>query len=592
MNFSRHILLPLTGLFLSAAAYSQTYSPTVVVTNRYRAETLDTQKSAVEMAVPDSVKRFDMTFDYSVFDRPYRGAYEFSPYSVEMRPVAGGHRVGKFYLNAGIGYTLHPELDLLWSPLNSGRVSLDVYAGHSSFAGDYRDVGLDGGRLTALRDESGRRRYRTGWNYDMDNAAGAALRYDWSRTCLSADIAYIGLQQRDWLGRRSFDRGRTEVRVFSKDTVGKGVTFDAALTYGLGRDRMNRNYVSDPYALGENLFGASLKMEMPVRRGAGRFAFDFTADAASYMEDLGHTAALFQFAPRYVLTRKSWTFSLGVRLAVPVSSINADGENGGRSQYAYPDIKIKYDFRKIPLCFWVSAGGGEKLNSYSSVVGDYRHYGIASALLPRTHNVLRNSVENCSLALGLRGRIHSVFGYEIFASGSCLSGSVVESVKLAELDLGSGGEILPVYDIGYSDSLHGRLRAGVNVHYSDDWGRIGLDCRYDRLFLDTDGEYVLPAAFTGDFSVQFNIIGRISALLGCEFSSVREGRMKDISGNRIDYRIPAWADPYLSIEYRYSRRMTFWLRGSGFTGQAIQRTPLYAERGPEITAGLRLNFGK
>ena len=79
---------------LSASA--QNYNPTVVVTNKYKAATETAQKGEIEMAVPDSLRHFNMTFDYSVFDKPYKGAYEFRPYSVEMKPSFDDRKPGIF----------------------------------------------------------------------------------------------------------------------------------------------------------------------------------------------------------------------------------------------------------------------------------------------------------------------------------------------------------------------------------------------------------------------------------------------------------------------------------------------------------------
>ena len=120
-----------------------------------------------------------------------------------------------------------------------------------------------------------------------------------------------------------------------------------------------------------------------------------------------------------------------------------------------------------------------------------------------------------------------------------------------------------------------------------------LGLRYNGLFVRDEAlQYIAPAALTGDFSVQFNIIRRIFIGVGCEFSTVRNGRIAQDSGSIVSYRIPGFGEPYFSAEFQYSRQLAFWLRGSRLTGQTIQRTPLYAERGPELTAGLRLSFGK
>lgn len=572
---------------LSASA--QNYNPTVVVTNKYKAATESVQKGEIEMAVPDSLRHFNMTFDYSVFDKPYRGAYEFSPYSVEMKPSFGGRKPGLFYMNAGIGYTLHPELDIVYTPVSNGRLSLDIYGNHHSYAGDYRKVGLDErGRLTGLK-EDGKRQYWKDWNYDMDNDAGVSFRYDWDRVGLTTDLAYTGRQQRDWLRSRSLDRGTVGLRVFSKDTVGRGVGFETWLKYGFGYDRMAPKYDAERLSVGENSVKAGV--DLSVRTGkSGRFILGMNADVAAYMSGLSHRAAVFEFAPRYVLNVKGWSFDLGVRADIPVTSGGAGYENSATHQFAYPSLKVSYDFRRVPLNLWLGVDGGEHMNSYTSLVDDFRHYGISSSSLA-SHATLGNTVERVRASFGLKGRIRSVFGYEAFVSYAERSTSVLERVLLKNMEFGGGVMTLPVYDLTFAPS--GLLTAGLDARYSDDWGRVDLGLRYNGLFVRDEAlQYIAPAALTGDLSVQFNIIRRIFVGVGCEFSTVRSGRLLTDSGSMLSFRIPGFGEPYFSAEFQYSRMLAFWLRGSRLTGQTIQRTPLYAERGPELTAGLRLSFGK
>lgn len=589
----------------SAAAQAQNYNPTVVVTNKYMAATENARKGGVEMAVPDSVRRFDMTFDYSVFDKPYRGAYEFSPYSVKMKPSSGSRSQGWFYMDAGLGYTLHPELDLVYTPVSNGRLSLDIYGSHRSFAGDYRKVGLDGRqRLTGLKSD-GKRQYWGDWNYDMDNDAGLSLRYDWPRVGMTADLAYEGLQQRDWLRSRSLDKGVSGLRVFSKDTVGGGVKFEAWMKYRLAHDCMSPKYGvpldgSGPdrsgLSLGEHSFATGAVIDIYTRK-KGRIFVDVNADVASYMNaevplymnPLTHTAAVLELAPGYRLNVRGWSFDLGLKIDIPFVSDDAGAENAANSQYVYPALKISYDFTRLPLGLRFEVEGGERMNSYSSTVGEYRHYGMACSGLS-SHPVLANTVERVKATFALDGRIRSVFGYGAFISYSERASSALESVRMADLVLGDVGQ-LPVYDLSYASS--GLLCAGADAHYSDDWGRVDFGLRYNGLFVRDDTlEYIAPAALTGDLSVSFNIMKRFFAGVGCEFSTARRGRIADGSGTLTDYSIPAFGEPYFSAEFRYSRSLSFWLKGCRLTGQTIQRTPLYAERGPEITAGVRLSFGK
>ena len=132
--------------FVCAAAYGQNLDPTVVVSRDYEGKLMEVHKPKLEMAVPDSVLRFDLDFDYSVSDSPYKGAYDFTPYLLDMKPIPVERKVGKLYLNAGAGYQLHPELDLVWSPdLKSKSFRMNVFARNRSFVGQYWDIESSGG---------------------------------------------------------------------------------------------------------------------------------------------------------------------------------------------------------------------------------------------------------------------------------------------------------------------------------------------------------------------------------------------------------------------------------------------------------------
>ena len=133
--------------FLAAfpcGADAQNLDPTVVVNRDYEGKLIEVHKPKIDMAVPDTVLRFDLEFDYSVSDSPYKGAYDFTPYVLDMKPSPTYRHNGRLYLNAGAGYQLHPELDVVWSPaLKSESFRMNVYADHRSYIGSYWEVGAE-----------------------------------------------------------------------------------------------------------------------------------------------------------------------------------------------------------------------------------------------------------------------------------------------------------------------------------------------------------------------------------------------------------------------------------------------------------------
>ena len=124
------------------AAYSQDVNPTVEVSRAYRSGHAAVDKPAMQMAVPDSVLRFDIDVDYTVNASPYRGSYEFRPYMLDIRPDRTVSDAGQFFLRLGAGYSLHPVADVVYTPrFRTSAFSMGIYGTHRSYFGRYRSVG-------------------------------------------------------------------------------------------------------------------------------------------------------------------------------------------------------------------------------------------------------------------------------------------------------------------------------------------------------------------------------------------------------------------------------------------------------------------
>ena len=183
----RQIISLLAFAVLSAAAYSQNLDPTVEVNRAYEGKLMEVHKPLFRMEVPDSVTRFDLDFDYSVFESPYRGSYEFNPYLLSMKPGGSSDRSRRFYMRAGAGYQLKPVLDLVWSPKMGKGFKMDVYALHRSFVGSYWNMasqeGADGVFTLDRKPKDASDRSWKG--YDLMSRAGFDARHDWKKGVFS-----------------------------------------------------------------------------------------------------------------------------------------------------------------------------------------------------------------------------------------------------------------------------------------------------------------------------------------------------------------------------------------------------------------------
>ena len=133
---------------VAAAAQAQNLNPTVEVTNIYEGSVTRADKPDAPVTVPDSVTVFNLDFDYSTFERPYMGAYDFSPYLIALKPSPSATNPGQLYVSAGAGYHLRPEADIVWTPCRKGDFHPGVYASLRSFFGPYHNIKNTTGALT------------------------------------------------------------------------------------------------------------------------------------------------------------------------------------------------------------------------------------------------------------------------------------------------------------------------------------------------------------------------------------------------------------------------------------------------------------
>ncbi|MBO4585774.1 MAG: hypothetical protein J5675_04145, partial [Bacteroidales bacterium] len=130
-------------LALSLGAAAQNLNPTVEVTNTYKREASGIEKPNQLLPLPDSVTRFNYDFDYTVRNTPYRGSYEFKPYNVQLKPNARPVTESQLFAKLGAGYGFHPVAELVWTPVSSSNMHINLYGNYNAYLGKYRDIQFD-----------------------------------------------------------------------------------------------------------------------------------------------------------------------------------------------------------------------------------------------------------------------------------------------------------------------------------------------------------------------------------------------------------------------------------------------------------------
>ena len=533
------------ALFAFAAAMmGQDLDPTVEVSRVYEGKLVEVHKPAIEMAVPDTMYKFDLGFDYWVFDNPYKGSYEFRPYVMEMRPSSQQRHKNTFFLQAGAGYTLHPVLDLLWSPVKKGAFSMDVFATHKSYIGEYRALE----QIPAWK------------GYDLLSKAGVDFGYDWQKSDFDFGASYYGIADKDYRRDRLFNAVDAYASLRSKSVMNNNFIYRLDLSYRFAEDAAVEKMNEHDFGLDAS-FGSNLKKGSKV-------LIDLGVDMNVYTGVLENTAGRFYIVPHYVLSKGRLNLDLGVRVSGIATSGNAFA---GEGQVIYPDIRMDLSLIPDAMKMYVNVGGGEKLQTYSSLIDMNHHldlsYGLAGA-----GSLMDVTVERLSAVLGFEGRISSRFSYN-------LRGGYVD-YKSAPLDaVGSAFcEYVPM--LGYSPykkafaALDWKLifesvRFDGSVTYNHAWGIENVD-------------FVGLSALEGDAAFVYDWSKRVNVGIDCNFATGRS--------SAAGFKVPGFADLGVYGEYALNRKISFWVRGGNLLNMEIQRNLLFAEKGINFTAGICLNL--
>lgn len=593
MKFN-HIYLILPAVLLLASvspASGQNLDPTVEVSRDYEGKLMEVHKPKIAMAVPDSVLRFDLEFDYSVSDSPYKGAYEFSPYTMDMKPSPTIRDFGKFYMKAGAGYQLHPVFDLIWSPEFKKPFRMNVYGSHRSFIGNYwtmNEPGLSGEEAVVdrMRQEDGGKRFWKG--YDLLTDAGIDGRYDWSGGLLRFDIGYYGLFQQDNLFHvtaRSYNALDASIGMSSKDSPGDLFRYRAAVSYRLAGDELS-DTSAEPKSLGEQ----NLKLDGGLLFGlsnGGMFGFDLGLKLASTSGDFVSGGGEFDVVPKYVMDSGRWHFDIGARISAAFRTDPFSEVYEYEEQMLYPAIRVEYMAISDAMKLYLDLGGDSKVESYADVIS---HNHRADLRYGRGRwDILNITDESLSAVIGAEGRAGVRFSYDVRGGYVSYANAMLDGIIARKATAVTSATWLPALGYTAYDKAFAEIdwllqldsfRFDGNFCYAYAWSRSR----------ESSNGLFLPAAFTGNVALEYDWKKRCTFAVGCEFSTARKGNVTDLGGNTVEAAVPGYADLGVDVEYDINRRFSVWARGGNLLGMTVQRSILYAEKGPYFTAGICLNL--
>ena len=547
---------------VSALSYGQNLNPTVEVTNAYEGGASSIVKPLQRMAVPDSVTTFNLDFDYSVFEKPYQGAYEFKPYHVQLRPRPVPSTENRFFLKAGAGYTLHPELYVVWTPLRKERGQIDVYAGHHSYYGKFH-------KFDAFATDEGGRAFQSNGKmpgFLADTRVGVDGSYGWEGGLLTADVSWRNRLADDEFLFRRLNGVDAKARVRSLPTEAAHFLYDAAVDYHYYD--LAGSWTTDldhPDDFTESRFDLDGTFG-PVFNAENRLLVDLDMTIVRYGGSAsGYTGGL-AVTPKYEFSLDNWRFSLGARVSTLIYSEDWTGTTVD-SQLLYPAVHVDLRLLDDQLILQAAATGGDRVNARSEAFL-LRPFAISTEY--------DHSLERVRAMIGVRGNIASRFRYDLQGGYALWERAALDGFGYA----GKYGVYQPV--IG---------QAGFNLLFAElDYGwkseSVTVDGKMAYRWTDVSEEALFaPAAFTGTIRPAWHWGSRFTAGLDMAWSTRREA----ISA-AMPFAVPGWVDLGAFAEFNFTRHSGFWVKAGNLLNQTVQRAPLHAEAGMYFTGGILLNF--
>ena len=527
----KRIYLLIAAALMPLGLFAQNLNPEVQVTNEYQTRLNDVSKQGPSMSVPDSLLRFDYHFDYSVFESPYKGAYEFSPYSVDIAPSASPYDGRKFYLRAGAGYVFRPELETVWSVLDRKKAAVNVFAGGKGYYGNYL-------RITPSSLEADRSQLDKG--YDFGAKAGVDSRFNLGPVLLRAELGCEGI----FTDHQLYHAGLGYAPYAS---VRAAYQKPGAFCYGLG---VRYRYVEDRRDGQMSVYDHDIRIDADI---APHLSGNYKVGA----DVLVATNMFYTAADIHPHAAFNWGFldvDAGFRVGWFVDRVTIS-----------PAVNLDLHLFRDYINLYLFADGRNHMPSY----WDYKAYSHRFHTAYATPMPVR---EIADLGGGLRGYAPFGLQYDVKAGYKFVENSPFWAVSAA------GTEALLYQDckVFHADLALAWVSERVNVDGS---------LHYQKLPEGVGERIFAPAELYGEIKGGYNWMKRIYAGLSVSGSTFREA----VVGTKTA-RMPGYVNLGIWGEYKFNSKISAWLQGSNLLNQEIRISPVFCEYGPSVTAGITVSL--
>ncbi|HPT06453.1 MAG TPA: hypothetical protein PK500_07375 [Candidatus Egerieousia sp.] len=478
----RYLAIIATAIALAFPATAGAQNATVRVDKNYEGDLTSAGKPKMALNFADTLRNFNLNFDYHIFDKPFRDLYEFSPLPTAQihSPMQADYPWIIAKLGISIPFspvaTVYIQPNIFKNNTENVSNSLRFKFEHKSYWGKVPLAGFkENGKTTDLNTKAQANSWNTGGSINYD--------HQWLKGNLSAEAyyrnvhdSYYGYNSQRFtgyanapdinhFGNKSFmkndmshqyNQGGVNLNISSIDNAiytGK-FRYDLNLAYSNTSDKAKIATLSSlagsstPLVQKPNIYENWLKLNGEAGPTFGKYSMvtiGVNSESVFYTGIQDYHYSLLEGTLQYKFNNGRWKFNLGARTSI--SFKNKDGANKYFT-YISPKATVSYELIDNKLWAYGIADGGNDVNSYSSMLRKNRW--IAPIIDMRA-----SSVPLIAKA-GLKGMANDKISYDIYA-GYAIRKGMLQYVEYEQLMNNAHYPVGSTMATDYSNSIFNAL---------------------------------------------------------------------------------------------------------------------------------------
>ncbi len=546
----KKILTLAAALMLCGSLYAQ-IDPTVEVSRQYKVNIADIDRPLTsDHSVADSLQRFDVDFDYSIFNRPYTDLYEFTPYQTDS--ISKVERRRPPYVMAQFGAQFPFVADLQLKSQLFARPRFNV------------GVDLDGKASAADLDYLG--------EYDALNAVrigggvSANVKRAWKTGELTAVLGYNTRLYGDKYNGAELDHFYNDfaidVSLGSANPQENSVFYNLDFNYINGAKRLLQETVIDTTFNNRKM---SVKGTLGSSFGDHRIYVNMIyQNAIEGKGDQKQNVGILEFMPTYEYVLGRFKLRAGARFGNTYI-----GEDAATT--IHPDVDVKVEVWKNILWIRGVVSGGNELNS---LVEHFRN-------APWLCNGIEGVTYGAEEVIGTKNLVCKLSLESIIAGRLALSPYIGYGNYSNQLQFRTKktDDLLPYLLPEYCD--YANTEIGIETSWKFKNLTVTGNVRHNNAFTGTNSPVYMVPEWEADASMEYNFKRRFFLNAAYTYRSERLSW---------DGTIPTYSDLTVVLTAVLNRHFAVYAKGGNLLNNKNYRYLDIPELPLNIGGGLRINF--